>query len=256
VRTGEVSSRVPAQHGAGGWRALARGVALALGLALVPLTACTSYEKGQAGDRCTSDAPCAKGLRCSFKKKRCYRPVDCNRLAKRLNACTVDLFATWRPAFQKLPATKRTALVQRLRAHLKSEVVDHCRFDARAYRRKHGTTPPTKKSWGEDRDAAVINGCLKKATCGEFATCWLTQARMIGKNAPNKNRMKVFPLALPQARPATPADTGAPKDAMKPKDATKAKDAMKPKDATKAKDASSKTAQRPRPRPAPRPRPR
>ena len=34
MRTGEVSSRVPAQHGAGGWRALARGVALALGLAL------------------------------------------------------------------------------------------------------------------------------------------------------------------------------------------------------------------------------
>ena len=213
--------------------------------ALCLLTACTSYEKGAAGDRCGSDMPCKKGLRCSLKKKKCYRPVNCRALAKRLNACTSDIVSIWQPAFAKLPSTKRVALIERVREHLKTEVVDHCRYDARVYRKKHGTTPPSKRSYGEDRDAAVIRGCLRKPTCAEFATCWLTHAKLIGDKAPGRGRMQVFPLALPRPRPmpAATTDGGVPP----------ATDAKAP--ATDAK-APARIAPRPRKRETPRPKPR
>jgi hypothetical protein len=171
------------------------------------LPGCTRVQPSSGGERCAEDQPCAKGLRCSFKEKRCYKPVDCDVLAKRLKACTPELMETFSPAAKKLPAAKLATLLPRIQEHLRTAVVEHCRYDAAEQKRKTGVKSTKTKSWGEDAEADALNGCLAKGPCAELAKCLLGTAGVLGDRSKDPNYPAVFPLDL--QRPATPQDAGA-----------------------------------------------
>jgi len=190
---------------ASGWWPPMRPILLVL-LWVVLSASCTRVIPGEVGDRCDRDNPCKPGLRCSFAKKRCYRPVDCGRLQKRLEACAPELLQTRFPGFKKLPAARRVRLVSQVTERLRSEVVKPCRYDARAAKRKHGKTPTVKRSWGEDPHADKMNACLAKPACEPFARCVLELAHVIGPKAPRGDRMRLLPLdhKRPRAKPPGP----------------------------------------------------
>ena len=201
-----------------GGRALVALVGL-VGL-VVGLAGCRDLPLQKENERCGGDfGGCAKGLRCSFKKKRCYRPVDCALLERRTKACLVELVSVYAPKMAKLPAPKRTRLLERIGQHLKTEMLDHCKYDAAAWQKKHATAPTKTKSYGEDPRAKEVVACLHKQGCRPFATCLLGLARVVGPKRPNPRDPPVFPIApprpAPEAKPdADPPPSGA--DAMKP----------------------------------------
>lgn len=234
-------------------------VALAIGLA-----GCKPLPLQKEKERCGGDyGGCAKGLRCSFKKKRCYRPVDCAHLQRRLKACLTEVVSVYAPQVSKLPAQKRTSLLGRIGQHLKTEMVDHCTYDAAAYQKKHGTKPSITKSFGEDRRAKEITACLRQQGCRPFAKCLLGLARVMGPKRPSPKNPAVYPISPPRPAPVVSADGGVPptdKGAVKP-----GKGAVKPgmkKDLPKkvvpampaARPARPAPAKRPMPSAAPRPR--
>lgn len=200
-------------------------------LFMVSVSGCSPDKPQQLGKSCGGDyGPCAKGLRCSDKKKKCYLPVDCERLAVRIKACVPEIVELYAPSSKALPPRKRVDVMDKIRAHLTTDVVDHCRFDAAAFRKKHSTAPPQKKSYGEDPQAKELNACLGLQGCKPFARCFLGLARLVGPEAANPKDPKVFPVF--PSRKAPMPDGGAPPDKPVPPEGMDAMepatDAMKP----------------------------
>ncbi len=140
-QNGDASRRAPVA-------VVVQGLLLVLALSL-PLTGCQELPRQKEGQTCGGAfGGCAKGLRCSYKKKKCYRPVDCARLDRKMKACLSEVVSVYAPQAAKIPAQKRTRLVERIGHHLQTEVVDHCKYDAAAYQKKHTTTPTNTKSYG------------------------------------------------------------------------------------------------------------
>ncbi len=201
ARPGPSPSPVPAPS-----EVMAGSKALLLPVALLALAGCADSSPQREGQRCGGDfGACASGLRCSEKKKRCYRPVDCDLLARRTRACLQELVSVYAPASAKLVAQKRAELLERIGERLRTEVVDHCRFDAAAYRKKHGVAPTDTKSYGEDPRAKEISACLGMQSCRPFARCLLGVARLVGPRRVRPGAVPVFPLERP--RPASPASS-------------------------------------------------
>ena len=128
-----------------------------------------------------------------------------------MKACLAELASVYAPRAAKLPAAKRVRLLDRIGNHLKTEVVDHCKYDAAAYQKKHATTPTKTKSYGEDPKAKELAACLHKQGCRPFARCLLGLARLVGPKRPSPKDPPVFPIARPRPVPATTPDAGAPK---------------------------------------------
>lgn len=225
------------------------------------IAGCVQVQPSSEGERCAEDQPCAKGLRCSFGKKRCYRPVDCDVLAKRLRACTRELMEAFAPEAKRLPAATRSKLLPRIQEQLRTQVVEHCRYDAAAHKRKKGTKPTKKKSWGEDVEAKALRGCLAKPSCAGFATCSLGVAGLRGDRQKDPEHRAVFPLDIQRPAPletggagpkSTPPEPPAPAAGASAKDGPArdgpAKDAPArdaPARDAPAKDAPAKDAPRP-----------
>jgi hypothetical protein len=97
----------------------------------------------------------------------CGPKVDCDKLGKRLNACTETLMFTLRPEVPERlkkvtdpEAKKQNAEllrkdIQRNQVTLKEQVTDQC-----------------KAKGGRAADAKLINGCLEKSACAKFASCF------------------------------------------------------------------------------------
>lgn len=200
---------------------------LALASGAVGLGGCKDESLQTEGQRCGGEwGGCVKGLRCSFKKKRCYRPVDCAHLERRMKACLTEVVSVYAPQLTKLPAAKRASLLDRIGHHLQTEMVDHCKYDAAAYQKKHGTTPTQTKSYGQDPRGKKITACLKQQSCRSFATCMLELTRVMGPSRPKAGTQAVFPIAPPRPAPEAQTDGGVPAggtDAMEP-----GTDAMEP----------------------------
>jgi hypothetical protein len=193
--------------GGRGWLTLpGLAVVLALGPALT-LLGCGDLPLQKEGQSCGGAyGGCAKGLRCSFKKKRCYRPVDCAHLDRKVKACLSEVVSEYAPGLAKVPAQKRTRLLERIGQHLQTEVVDHCKYDAAAYQKKNATIPTQTKSYGEDPRAKEIAACLHKQECRPFARCLLGLARVVGPGRASPKNPPVFPVSPPRPTPATAPD--------------------------------------------------
>lgn len=170
---------------------------LVLGLAC----GCGSEARRKEGESCSRDSPCARGLRCSFQKKRCYRPVDCKRLETRLDRCLEEIVFAFAPQARKLEPARRVKVMKKISNAVAEDLVKACRYDARAFRRKHGQEPPQKRSRGEDARASEINACLEQDACPDFARCILAAARLRGKKRPDPRRKRVLPLPRPLQPP-------------------------------------------------------
>ncbi len=197
------------RHTSAGRRALVAATGLVLTLALISLGGCKDLPLQKEGQTCGGAfGACAKGLRCSFKKKKCYRPVDCAHLDRKLKACLSEVVSIYAPQAAKIPVQKRTRLLERIGQQLQTEVVDHCKYDAAAYRKKHSTTPTNTKSYGEDSRAKKIAACLHKQECRPFAQCLLDLARVVGPKRPTPKNPPVFPITPPRPAAAAGSDAG------------------------------------------------
>jgi len=186
---------------------------------VMALTGCKPLPLQKENQSCGGDyGGCAKGLRCSFKEKRCYRPVNCAHLQRRMKACLTEVVSVYAPQAAKLPAQTRIKLLERVGQHVQTEVVDHCTYDAAAYQKKHSTKPTKTKSYGEDLRAKEVGACLQLQGCRPFANCMLGLARLVGPKRPSPKDPPVFPIVpprpapvmkpaptMPAARPAAPA---------------------------------------------------
>lgn len=182
------------------------------------LPACVRVQHSSEGERCAEDLPCKKGLRCSFKKKRCFKPVDCDLLGKRLNSCTRELMEAFSPEAKSLAEKERAKLIPRIQEHLRRDAVEHCKFDASEHKRQKRTKPPMEKSWGEDAKGETLSGCLAKAACSDFAACFLVAAGVMTDRTKDPGYHPVFPLKLarPAAQPRDAAE-GAPSVPSEPR---------------------------------------
>ncbi len=180
-----------------------------VGAFALPMVGCQNLPLQKEGQTCGGAfGGCAKGLRCSFKKKKCYRPVDCKHLDRKMKACLSEVVSVYAPNLAKIPAQKRTRLLERIGQQLQTEVVDHCKYDAAAYQKKHSTTPTKTKSYGEDPRAKKIAACLHKQECRPFARCLLGLARVVGPKRPDPKGRAVFPIAPPRPAPVSGSDAG------------------------------------------------
>ena len=134
-------------------------------------------KNAPAGTSCRHNGDCNPGLRCSAKKK-CYIPVDCRRLKTRLTACSLELLEALVPKARSFKPARRRKVKERLEAALKAKVVNHCRYDSGSYFKVHKSTPPVRRSRGEDRDARAWTKCLGHDACTAFARCALKLAGM------------------------------------------------------------------------------
>lgn len=97
----------------------------------------------------------------------CGPEVDCDKLEKRLNACAKDMILKIRPKnaerlkkatdpeVKKANAKRLAGDVQKLQEVFKTQVIKPCRAHK-----------------GRAKDAKLIQKCLDKKTCGEFAACF------------------------------------------------------------------------------------
>jgi len=105
----------------------------------------------------------------------CGPKVDCDKLHKRLQSCTKELMFTLRPDAAKRLKTADPEVkkhnekllaedIKRNQDTLKKQVTDKC-----------------KAKKGRAADAKLINKCLEKKTCGEFAACFGVYLKDKGK---------------------------------------------------------------------------
>ena len=166
---------------------------------------CQGEKPGGVGERCAVASPCAKGLRCSTKKK-CYLPVDCRGLKRKLRACLGELVAIVAPHVRRMDKTKRATLLAAVGKEITDEVIEPCLLTRAGYIRKHQVKRDEAKSKGEDPDAKEINACLTRSKCGDFARCILKLGKLIGKKS-GVTLPKPVPLPGP---PAPAVDAGVP----------------------------------------------
>ena len=97
----------------------------------------------------------------------CGPEVDCDKLEKRLNKCAKDMILKVRPKnaerlkkatdpeVKKANAKRLAEDIKKLQAVFKAQVGKPCRAHK-----------------GRAKDAKLIQKCLDKKTCGEFAACF------------------------------------------------------------------------------------